>query len=116
MLVLADHHRGGPVEHDAKRYARRALEADEKRPDQRLHPLVRHEHDSDPARVFEPLGGEVDPFPPAFRQPDVYLSEVELGELAGRSFEADHQRLRQGSSNLLLDPVERALRRPGRPG
>ena len=109
VLVLANHHRGRPVEHHPERDASRLLEREKKGSDQRLRPLVGHDHDPDPPRELEPVGRKVDPLLPTLRQPHVHLAEVELRELPGDPLEADHQGLRDRLSYPLPHPIEGAL-------
>ena len=85
------------------------LEGKQEGADQGLDPLVRDDHNPDPARILQPVDGEVDPFLPAVQEPDVDLTEVKLRKFTGDALEADHHLRGKHSLLELKHPVEGAL-------
>jgi hypothetical protein len=89
---MPHHDRLRIVEDHAERHPATRVEAVEQTPDQRLDPLVRHEHDVHPARVLESVRREVHRPSTAIGEAHAHLAEIKLGEFARDPFEAHLER------------------------
>jgi hypothetical protein len=89
VSVPLDGHRLRPIEHRQQRHAAEHIEVPDQGPYERLDLFVGHERHRDEPRILEPRRKKVSPARRPVHEPDVDVSEVMLGKLAGKTLEPD---------------------------